>query len=217
MSQKEQKVLNSFDSLECLLTAKERAVIAAREIKEEEDKKRREKEVREESRKRANKSFVKLADSEHGVHLNRPGYDSSTIYNKLNKLYEDKKSRNFVLHLIANYLPFDNSRKVYSLAKKAKCSLTNQPLIGVYDAMELIQKITPNQIKDDIRSVINGKLVEPIYKQVLNGRALAWTGKKTDTMLTSETIAELYEFTTKKMMQGDKVMNHHVKRMRLTA
>lgn len=134
------------------------------------------------------------------------------ISDKLEKLYKNEKSRNFVLHLIRAYLPLNKTQKVFITPddlKKFKCSLTGAQLIsvdGVFNTMnsEEYEKGFIDDLRYNTGIAKKPEGYEPLMKRILKGRVLGYQGKNTSTYLSYEGATELFNWVTIKILQDDK-------------
>lgn len=136
--------------------------------------------------------------------------DKKIINKKLDDLLENPKSRGFLNHLIRAYLPISKCVKVYNKPeKKMRCVLTNIPLISVSEALDGIKT---EEFKEDflthLKSWANGdSSVQTPMDKMLKGRLLGFTGENTTTYLSQEAYQIFFDWTTMKILSGDKHIN----------
>lgn len=134
--------------------------------------------------------------------------------NKIQKLYEDPKSKNFVNHLIRAYLPINKATKVWEFEDKSsphRCNICGHDLIDVSTVMGRVMS-SEDFMKDSMdqlrREVIDGEKIEredrAIIKHITHGAIQAWQGEKTTTYLCVDCIKELFDFVASGLLQGDK-------------
>jgi hypothetical protein len=134
-------------------------------------------------------------------------------HEKLDKLYADKKARNFINHLIRSYLPMN---KVYKIMEKPdgkpanfKCALSNQPLVSIN---ELLERLNSEETKQDFMNNIKNLFKEgderySIAESLLGRQSLGVQGKNTDTYMSYEAFQSFYDWVVTKMLMGDKHIN----------
>jgi len=151
---------------------------------------------------------------------------NSQIFEKLEKMYKDEKSKNFVLHLIRSYLPLNKPGKVFEKPvniKKFKCALTDSQLISIDELFEYIHtdEFSKNFFKGlkEFAGTISDNGPRPersditALKEFLKGRVQGWQGHETTTYLSQEAIEELYNWTATKILQGDGKINWTMRSM----
>jgi len=145
---------------------------------------------------------------------------------KIEKLYEEEKSRGFVNHLIHAYLPVYKVSKIWDFADNKsfhKCSICGQPLLDVETVFERVQKSHEfaGEFIDQLRKDIQGKPTKYedrfMVKHVTQGAVLGWIGEKTDTMLCQQCIQDLLNLVTTGILMGDKNITYQVNKMKRSA
>lgn len=140
--------------------------------------------------------------------------EKNRIHKKLDELFENPKSKNFLNHLIRSYLPIGKAVKVWDKPeKKFRCVLTNAPLISIGEALE---GMNTEQFKTDfnthLKAWVNGDPnAESPMRKMLNGRVLGFTGDDTTTYMSQEAYQEFFNWVTLKMLSGDKHINWIIK------
>lgn len=126
---------------------------------------------------------------------------------KLDELFENKKARGFLNHLIKAYVPNDKVDKIFIKPKSGfKCVLSNEGLISVN---EILEGVNTDEFKDDVfkylHTMLNPEIeVEIPVKKLLNGRQIAIQGQKTDTYMSLEAYLYFYDWVIAKFLKGDK-------------
>jgi hypothetical protein len=139
------------------------------------------------------------------------------IHKKLDDLFDNDKSRNFVNHLIRAYLPVGKADKVWEKPKgRFRCVLTNVSLISVGEVME---GVNSEQYRQDFLEHLKSwaseeHRVESPMKKLLDGKILGFTGKNTDTYMCQEAYHAFYDWVVTKMLRGDKHINWLVSSMK---
>jgi len=144
--------------------------------------------------------------------------DIKKFHAHLDELYTNKKSRNFVNHLIRAYFPIGNVQKVWEGPKRGFiCALTNKPLISAND---LINNVSNEENRKDFLDYLyaelndeNHNIQHPIEK-AMGGKELALVGKETSTYLSHPAYREFYNWLVNKLLSGDKHINWLIKNMR---
>lgn len=140
--------------------------------------------------------------------------EKSRIQKKLDELYENPKSKNFLNHLIRAYLPIGKAVKVWDKPeKKFRCVLTNAPLISIAEALDGMQSEEfKNNFNDHLKAWVNGdQSVQSPMVKMLNGRVLGFTGDDTTTYISQEAYQEFYNWVVNKMLAQDKHINWLIK------
>ena len=129
------------------------------------------------------------------------------IFKKLDEIYENKKARNFLNHLVRAYFPNDNVEKVFVKPKsKFNCVITNDKLVSVNNILEGVHS---EEFKNDFFEYMhnmfnpNVEAKAPIIK-LMDGKDLAVQGSKTTTYMSSQTYVVFYDWVLTKFMKGDK-------------
>lgn len=136
--------------------------------------------------------------------------EQEKIYEKLDQMLTNPKSKNFLNHIVRAYMPITNVDKVYETpAGEFKCFLTKSPLVSV----DFIMKGTQTeQFKNDfmthLKSMVNEETIakSPIGN-LLDGKVLGFTGKDTTTYISSPALQVFYDWVATKISQGDKHIN----------
>jgi hypothetical protein len=130
-------------------------------------------------------------------------------HEKLEKLYADKKARNFINHLIRSYVPM-NKVKPLAVKREVKCVLSNQPLISVVELCEIIGEDTPEG-KEFLSNVPNimkeGDDRYTVDESLLGRKSLGVQAQGTDTNMSYEAYQAFYDWVVTKMLMGDKHIN----------
>ena len=129
------------------------------------------------------------------------------IFKKLDEIYENKKARNFLNHLVRAYFPNDKVEKVFVKPKgKFKCVITNDKLVSVNNILEGVQS---EEFKNDFFQYMhnmfnpNVEAEAPIIK-LMDGKHLAVQGANTTTYMSSQTYVVFYDWVLTRFMKGDK-------------
>lgn len=129
------------------------------------------------------------------------------IFKKLDEIYENKKARNFLNHLVRAYFPDDKVEKVFVRPKgKFNCVITNDKLVSVNNILEGVQT---EEFKNDFFQYMhnmfnpNVEAEAPIVK-LMDGKHLAVQGSNTTTYMSSQTYVVFYDWVLSRFMKGDK-------------
>lgn len=132
------------------------------------------------------------------------------FYKKLDELFDDAKSKNFINHLVRSYLPVSKTEQVWDTPKgKFRCVITNAPLISVEEALKGVES---EQFRTDFMEHLKSwsneeNRVESPMKKMLKGRVLGFTGDNTNTYMSQEGFHIFYDWVVTKMLKGDKHIN----------
>jgi hypothetical protein len=137
------------------------------------------------------------------------------IIEKIEKLYQDKKSKSFVIHLVRSYSPFEKIQKVWDSKAAMRCCITNTPLCSIQDVWEITNSEgMDKKIVDHMSASFSGENpVHPI-KEALKGRVLAYTGENTKTYMCLEAAQGFMTWLQNKILLDDKNISWVIKSMR---
>lgn len=132
---------------------------------------------------------------------------SEQIINKLDDIFENKKARNFLNHLVRAYFPNNNVEKIFNKPKEGfNCVITNTKLSSVN---QVIGDLKDEEIKDEFFKYLhimlnsNAKMVDSVQK-LIGDEELAIQGKNTNTFMSVKTYIVFYDWVLGKFMNGDK-------------
>jgi len=132
-------------------------------------------------------------------------------HTKLDKLYDNKKARSFLNHLVKAYVPMDKVEAVWEKPTgKFKCALTNEPLITCDEIMELAMTHEYQQdFLEKLKTIFHEDTQEnhPLKGSVDNKRMLGVIGENTDTYMSYPAFQDFYSWVLGKMLIGDKHIN----------
>lgn len=128
------------------------------------------------------------------------------LLSKLDKLYAEKKSRNFVNHLIKAYCSLDKINKVTSKLNTVQtCSLTNKKLTSFDEVLASdVNETIKKSLDANLKSLVNGKAETSAFTNEYKGKVLGFTANETTTFLSYEAVSALYEWINAKAKEGDK-------------
>ncbi len=133
------------------------------------------------------------------------------IYETLDKMLGDQKSRNFLNHLVRSYIPINKVSKVIETADPAfKCVLSKKPLITVSGVLETLKtEEIKNSFLTELKSFIDDKgiNVSRTLANIIGEAQLAVSGKDTNTAMSYDTFQTFYAWVLKKSIEGDKHIN----------
>lgn len=115
------------------------------------------------------------------------------VYQEIEKIFSNEKSRKFLIHTICNFFPLNNCRQVPRLSKeKTTCDITNNRLTDL----------------DEIKT----------GKNDARNKHIAYTGKKTTVVLCGIAVQELERFVLKYVKDFDspygQIINHALDQIR---
>ncbi len=129
------------------------------------------------------------------------------IFRKLDEIYEDKKARNFLNHLVRSYFPNNKVEKVFVKPKGSfKCVLTRDKLVSVNQILSGVKEESfKNDFFEYMHNMFNPNVqADTPIKKLMDGRHLGVQGKNTDTFMSSQTYIIFYDWVLTKFMKGDK-------------
>lgn len=151
--------------------------------------------------------------------------NTEQLVKKLDELYSNKKSKNFVLHLVRSYLPVNKPRKVFTKPEKMgnfKCALSGASLISVDEIFKLMkteeyEESFMNDLKFKAGLMLEGgslpkDYVNPLEKMT-EGKILGFHGEETSTYMSQPAITALLEWTINKTLSGDSKVNWTMRQM----
>jgi len=158
--------------------------------------------------------------------------EQKEIIKKIEQLFNDEKSSNFVTHLLHAYLPLDKVKTATEKPKgkrPMKCAITGQKLIS----LDEIGKIMISQMDnwDNFKKSLmltldendnvtqkhpeaSEKITED-HKKQMNGRVLGYTGEDTTTFLSEDAVKCLLMWVHDKILSGNGKINWIVKKIQL--
>ena len=147
------------------------------------------------------------------------------IITKLDELYANPKSKNFVLHLVRAYLPLSKPQKVFTKPadlKKFKCALTGHKMISVDEIFALMngEEFKAGFIEDlKINVGIQESEAEhvPLLVKLTKGRILGYQGEETSTYMCNDALSGLFQWVTGKLLSGDGKINWTIRQMKTDA
>lgn len=130
------------------------------------------------------------------------------IYQILDEMLSNPKSKNFLNHLIRAYIPSTNLIKVMETPEKDfKCVLTKDKLLSVNDMLMIINT---EEYKDlvfkNIQSVFTG-IMDDIMGDFFKDKHLGITGNNTTTYMSITTYQIFNEWVFNKSLNHDKHIN----------
>jgi len=133
-----------------------------------------------------------FSDKSEFILLEEPNDD---LYVKINAIFDDDKKRKWMIHIICNFFPLNQSKQVIRLPKgKETCSLSNLPIT-------------------DLDSLKTGK-------NNSRQKHLSFTGKKTDVIISGTALNELvrfvYYYVKKYESRNGQIINHALDCIRLS-
>jgi len=130
------------------------------------------------------------------------------IWDKLDSLYSNKKSKGFVEHLIKSYIIPENNSIIQEniLLGKFRCGLSNLSLISLDEVYFEIKDDSnkTNQMIDFVNNIFDEEPLPLPKLKIFNRKSLAIEGNKTDTVLRYETYLVLCKWVSDKFINGDK-------------
>lgn len=142
------------------------------------------------------------------------------IHEKLNNMYEDKGSRNFINHMIKAYFPQHKAQKVWEAPTgKFRCAITNEPLFSIVDVLKLLNsEETKNAFMENMKSMVTEpekpiKAMDGAIKEMLKNKKMGLTGQDTDTYISMPAYREFFNWLTNKIITGDKNINTMIRKM----
>jgi len=142
------------------------------------------------------------------------------IYQKIEKLYNDEKSKNFVVHLLRNFFPVNKTQAVFFRLEKdgklleMKCCITGKSLHAKDHGLELLAKSGNDIVQNRIDTLISSiNQIEP--PQLLESEkklgeimgTIALSSTTSDKLICREAFQELYNFWATEMLKGNKHLN----------
>ncbi len=128
------------------------------------------------------------------------------LLSKLDKLYAENKSKNFVNHLIKAYCSLDKINKVVSkLNSPQTCSLTNKKITSLDEVVSSeVNDSIKTSLSVDVKSAILGKADHSQFLNEYKGKVIGFTANETTTYLSYEAVSVLFEWINQKAKDGDK-------------
>lgn len=135
-------------------------------------------------------------------------------------LYEEEKSRNFMLHLVRAYSRLEKVKKVFAFREKQRkrCTICDAKLLCVDDAIKVVaenSKAMSDAVMSEVKAQLEGLVQKehPLAKYY-KGQTLAYEGDATDTCVCVECAIAINRFTMRNLLNGDKGISRAVNDMR---
>lgn len=132
------------------------------------------------------------------------------IYDSLDSMLSNLKTRNFLNHLIRAYFPITNVDKVWEKPNGAfKCAITKDNLISV---QEIINEIQTEDFKEQFINELKSQFThdpkqENSISKLIGDKKLGLIGKETTTYMSYVALQEFYNWVLNKSLNGDKHIN----------
>lgn len=132
---------------------------------------------------------------------------------KIEELYNEKKTRGFINHLIKSYLPLNKVTKIWDFDKgqSHKCNVCGQKLFSIADYFNGLgekQKEIFRDMGEFVKKTVSGEELKrsdhPIVKHIIGDKVLGWTGDNTDTILCKQCVEDLLSLTQNGILRNDK-------------
>ena len=133
--------------------------------------------------------------------------DKENIFKKLDEIFENKKARSFLNHLVRSYFPNDKVEKVFVKPKGSfKCVIGRDKLVSVNQILVGVKEESfKNDFFEYMHNMFNPNVeAELPIKKLMDGRHLAVQGKNTDTFMSAQNYVVFYDWVLTKFMKGDK-------------
>lgn len=140
------------------------------------------------------------------------------IYDKIEETYNSEKGKNFITHLLRSFLPVHKSSKMIENDRKLKLvdCITGEKLCTVNEHFGLLMddegmNAMMDNLKASAQAVVDGKeeydAPESVKKLKSKVKPLAITCKKSDKVMTEETLGQLFNFFASELLKGNKHIN----------
>ena len=125
-------------------------------------------------------------------------------HKKLDQLFADNKSKNFINHLVRSYFPVENISRVLDKPKGSfECVLSKVKLISINEALSGAED--KDSVKKHLDAIFNPETKSEIVPIKLpDTRLLGVTGSETDTFMCTELFSQFYSWVLAKFLKGDK-------------
>jgi len=136
---------------------------------------------------------------------------------KLNELFDNKKSRNFINHLVREYFPIEKVSRVVNTpdTKNFKCAISTVTLVSINDVLNNVDNESQQRILDFLDKSLSDSKEKPELT-LEDGREMCVRGKKTDTFMSIYTFVVFHEWVLEKFLKGDKHISWLLKDVRKT-
>lgn len=127
------------------------------------------------------------------------------IINKLDELYKESKSRNFINHLVRAYFPKEKIKQVTNTPsdKNFKCALSSVTLIALNDAMSNIDNESQQRVIEYLDNSLS-KSIEVTELKFEDGRELSVRGTESNTFMSVDAYCVFHDWVLGKFLNGDK-------------
>lgn len=138
------------------------------------------------------------------------------ILEKLDDMYDDEKTKKFIVHLIRAYLPLHKPHYIvdWQRGQKHKCTICKCQLISYGEFfLKFAEKESFQDFKEYIKAHVEAKEHEHPFAKLFDNKVLAFAGEKTNTCMCFNCVRELLSFTQSKVLQQDKHINWVIRNM----
>lgn len=136
---------------------------------------------------------------------------------KLNELFENKKSRNFINHLVREYFPIEKISRVENTpdTKNFSCAITNVTLVSINDVLNNVDNESQQRVLDFLDKSLSESKDKPELR-LEDGREMCVRGKDTNTFISVSSYVVFHEWVLEKFLKGDKHMSWLLKDVKKT-
>jgi len=128
---------------------------------------------------------------------------------KLDDLLLNPKSKNFLTHLIKNYIPVDKVTKVLTTPSGVfKCVISDDELFSINDVLTgLHSEEFKNNFIEDLKNKFNDNKISNLASSIVGDKVMGVTGEKTTTYMSLPTYKLFFDWVMTKLLSGDKHIN----------
>lgn len=134
---------------------------------------------------------------------------------KLNELFDNKKSRNFINHLVREYFPIEKVSRVVNTpdTKNFKCAISTVTLVSINDVLNNVDNESQQRVLDYLDKSLSDSKEKPELR-LEDGREMCVRGKNTDTFMSVDSFVVFHEWVLEKFLKGDKHISWLLKDVR---
>jgi hypothetical protein len=168
-----------------------------------------------------NRRAVEQENSEQTVNRNQRVVGKE--YDKFEEIWENNKSRQFMIHLLHGFLPFPDSHFIWEWNQKPhwkngkKCCICQIETLAKQDLFEHLKELTDMSLKSLLKEVKDEKFNRAEFmtaekKKILGDRIMGVTSEKTSCIMCNECFELFSKWVPTKMLLSDSFAKavHHV-------
>lgn len=138
------------------------------------------------------------------------------VHKKLDELFSNNKSRNFMNHLIRSYFPMKKVNKVQKNpgTNVFKCAISDTLLVAIDDVLNNVDEESKGKVNTYLAASMEPPKKDADTITLEDGKKFAVGGEKTNTFISIEDYMFFHEWVVGKFLGGDKHISWLLKGVR---